>query len=175
MPRRKYTETNLEYLYRVVDELLQHPKKECVEWPRSKSSFGYGSFKIKNRRFSAHRLAFEVAHGCILNGLNVCHRCDNPPCFNPTHLFLGTYADNSADMARKGRAACGEHNGHHTHPERSAKGERNSHAKLSEAQIIQIRTLYAEGVRRSDIAEQFGITRGHVFDIGTRRLWKHIP
>ena len=79
--------------------------KDCWEWQGMKKKDGlpYGLVKIFFRRFYAHRVAWELTNGPIPKGLNVLHRCDNPVCVRPSHLFLGTQADNIADMVSKGR------------------------------------------------------------------------
>ena len=75
----------------------------CLEFQGYCDSNGYGQISINDKTHLAHRVAFEQAHGPIPKGLVICHRCDNPSCCNPEHLFLGTHADNVADKVSKGR------------------------------------------------------------------------
>lgn len=75
----------------------------CIEWTGYRDRQGYGRRSIRRRLFLVHRLAWEEANGPIPDDLCVLHACDNPPCMNPEHLFLGTRADNNADMDAKGR------------------------------------------------------------------------
>jgi len=82
-----------------------NPTIGCLEWTAGGYGNGYGKFHIKRVATPAHRIAWVLENGQIPGGLLVCHKCDNPPCLNVDHLFLGTYADNLADMEAKGRGA----------------------------------------------------------------------
>lgn len=82
---------------------------ECWPWKRSTMRGGYGRFPVTSRNQQrAHRYAYELTHGPIPKDIVICHRCDNPPCCNPAHLFAGTHADNVRDRVAKGRSSSGE-------------------------------------------------------------------
>jgi hypothetical protein len=76
---------------------------DCVEWQGARMARGYGRLRVNGRQMLAHRVAWERANGPIPEGYVICHRCDNPPCVNVDHLFLGTQRDNVYDMCAKGR------------------------------------------------------------------------
>lgn len=109
---------------------------ECWEWQASrKPPRGYGQIGINGKPKHAHRVAYELATGKpIPEGLRVCHHCDNPPCVNPRHLFLGSDQDNMDDAARKGRLG-----------------------KLSKAAVREIKLMRGSGFALKQIAERFGV------------------
>lgn len=140
---------------------------ECWEWNSSRYEQGYGSFwdRDQRRMVPAHRWIFQRVHGvrlAVMRGAQgdlVCHSCDNPPCVNPSHLFLGTQADNMADMRGKGRA-----------PNNSA--ERNPKAVLTAEDVREIRQSFTgQHGDRMRIAREWGISSGHVSKILKGDVW----
>ena len=137
-------------------------KDSCWKWTGDKSEFGYGriqSDKGKDGVLHAHRVSWEIHFDPIPDGLLVCHKCDNPECTNPDHLFLGTDADNMADKTSKGRQNRGE-----THPS----------AILSEKDVLSIIEDNKRGVRNCEIASRLCISQQSVCDILKGRHWKHL-
>lgn len=101
----------------------------CWVWLAGKDKDGYGNFSVGQRATArpvrAHRVAWELTHGSIPDGLFVLHECDNPPCVRPDHLFLGTNQNNMDDMVAKGRGSIGIRNGKYTQPERTPRGDQH--------------------------------------------------
>lgn len=107
----------------------------------------------------AHRYSWELAYGAIPEGMKVLHKCDNPQCVNPAHLFLGTTADNAADMIRKGR---------------NRTGERHHAAKLSREAVEAIREAAGSGVPQVDLARQHGVSEATISSIVLRHTWAKV-
>ena len=135
--------------------------------PGYRQFFGYGRILLggkKGKTFGAHRISWFLAHGPIPDGLSVLHRCDNPPCVNPDHLFLGTQADNLRDMGEKRRSSP------QTKPE-LFRGSNNGRAKLNEQQVRDIRAM-DESLSNIAIAKQFGVSDVAIAFIRLGRTWK---
>lgn len=161
---------------RFWDKVIKGP--ECWEWEASRSKAGYGQLQVRSispRPLLAHRVSWILANGEIPNGLFVLHKCDNPACVRPSHLFLGTQRDNNTDRQRKGRTASGDCNGSRTQPERNSFvrnrgsglfGEKHPGAKLSDAQVEELRREFEAGTNRESLARRFGISVTHVYRLG---------
>jgi hypothetical protein len=147
----------------VASKLKNHIVSEagCWEYQGSRRN-GYGRFDIclpgDKRKFLAHRVSYAFYSGIDPSERMVCHRCDNPSCINPDHLFLGTGADNSADMADKGRAA-------------PQAGELNHARKLDRATVIRVVEAICEGKGNKEIAATLPVTHSAVSMIRLGRAW----
>ena len=128
----------------------------CWLWTAHGNDKGYGMFWVKDRNEFAQRVSWRLRFGEFNRELRVLHRCDNPACVRPDHLFLGTPTDNMLDRDRKGR---------------QAKGERNGNRKLTEAKVRAIRRSTRSAMA---LARQYGIDVTHVWNIVKRRQWRHI-
>lgn len=167
--------TRLEWLKQTVlalDDDLTRPWSDypCLEWPYNIERHGYGVISVANGidapyNVRVHREAYRIANGQLDDEIKVLHRCDNPPCFRPAHLFTGTQADNLADMYRKGRARV-------TGPRLSTAADRNHKAKLDWTSVREIRRLYATGVSQDKLAVQFHICQTAVSHIVRNSTWK---
>lgn len=149
----------------------QHVRKteSCWLWTGANDGRkGYGKFTIasgsrRHTGVSAHRFSYELHHGQIPKGLEICHHCDTPPCVRPDHLFAGTRAENIADATRKGRMKRPDN-----------RGQRHGMSKLTEKRVKIIRRLFAEGASNSRLASRFNISPGAISGIVHRHSWKHV-
>lgn len=104
----------------------------CWEWTAGKDGDGYGNFSINRRSIRAHRYSYKLYYGNLIEGMLVCHKCDNPSCVNPKHLFTGTALDNKLDSIRKGRDSRGDRHFSITNPEKLARGDSHGLRKCPE-------------------------------------------
>ena len=133
----------------------------CWEWVGCVDAKGYGRYSSKQR---AHREAYEQFVGTIPQGMCVLHRCDNPPCVNPAHLFLGTKRDNNADRNNKGRTSRVSRN----------VGSEHGLSVIDESTVIQIRKLRALGAPLRDIGQRYGISDALVSLVARGKRWAHV-
>jgi len=143
---------------------IRRTESGCWEWSGCRDGNGYGVIENRElgKRQKAPRLSWEINRGPIPAGLFVCHHCDNPPCVNPEHLFLGTPADNMRDMAAKGRSG-------------TPLGSAHPNAILTEAHVAEIRRLYAGGgVTHRQLGQRFSVSKSAVGAVMSGRNWGHV-
>lgn len=133
----------------------------CWLWTGAKTTEAnpYGVIRHLTVKRLAHRVAWELEHGPIPDGLHVCHRCDTPLCVRGDHLFLGTNAENTADKIRKGRGAV---------------GEQTRRAKLSAEKVLLIRSELASGATQEEVAARLGMTQGQISKVHRGAAWRHV-
>jgi hypothetical protein len=136
----------------------------CWEWTGPRAGKGYGRVHV-GRTWAAHRYAWFLTNGPIPEGLFVCHHCDNPPCCNPAHLFVGTATDNVRDCVRKGRHVPGDGEG-------APKGEKHRLAKLTAAGVEQMRMRFQAGTPVTTLAREFGVHPKRVTLIVLGEAWR---
>lgn len=132
----------------------------CWLWLGCKDKKGYGIIQRNRKAERAPRIAWELYIGTIPDKLFVCHKCDNPSCVNPDHLFVGTLQDNTADMVAK---------------QRQIQGETVGSSKLTTIQVIEIRQRYRDGVSQRALSKEYGITKSGIQHVVRRQTWRHIP
>jgi hypothetical protein len=164
----------------VADRFWSYVKKSdgCWLWTAHGSGRGYGRFRIHAKYHVASRVSWQLHYGAIPDGLLVCHHCDNPTCVRPDHLFLGTNKDNIADCLAKGRRLAPKGSDHwmQHHPERIARGIRSGSAKLDDAKVQYIRTLYAKGgVSHAALGKRMGVSSSLIGLVVRKEIWAHVP
>lgn len=146
------------------DNYLKHVIKNtegCWGWHGTTVIRGYGRLSYKDRPISAHRASWIIHKGSIPKGMFVCHVCDNPPCTNPDHLFIGTAQDNSLDMINKKR-------------NKPNRGSKCPQSKLKEEDVLAIRQMINEGKKQRDIAIIFSVNEKTISKIKHKIRWSHI-
>ena len=131
----------------------------CWEWIGQKWQSGYGRLIVNGKLIQASRLIYRLFIGDIADELCICHRCDNPLCVRPAHLFAGTNQENSYDRHKKGR---------------DAKGENHGKAKLTVNQVIAIRQRFASGVSKNQLARDYNVSHPAIRHAISRRTWQHV-
>lgn len=149
--------SDLERFWKKVDK-TSNPNG-CWEWTAFKNK-GYGRFIMPNLKkvFNANRIAYEIAFGAIPSGMFVCHRCDNPGCVNPNHLWLGTNKDNVDDKVSKNR-------------QQKLKGSQHGRAKLLEQDVLDIRASSETGAA---LSRKYNVSDTVIYNIRNRKTWQHI-
>ena len=161
MRRRKYVRRSILERF----SALYDPTSGCWQWLGILDDKGYGRLNVgygDNKAIRlAHRIAYELYVGPIPYGLSVCHRCDNPRCVRPAHLFAASQGDNIRDMWTKGRAKIP-----------SSNGASNSNARMTYEQVRSMRHLYyAERRTQQEIADYFGLAQAYVSRVVRRSAW----
>ncbi len=144
----------------LIEKRIKVMPSGCWEWQGTVLDRGYGQIRINYKRYPAHRISMHIYRNFDLSSdLFICHRCDNPPCVNPDHLFPGTHAENCKDSVAKGRWV-------------NNQGSRHGMAKIDEDDVLLIRTLRELNWPNRSIGEVFEITQSCVSAITLNRSWR---
>jgi len=142
--------------------VLKTDSDQCWPWTAGYFPDGYGVFKMRSRLWRASRLAYALTHPDFDERLCVLHKCDNPACCNPSHLFAGTKGDNNRDRKKKQRS-------------RPLIGERHQNSKLTEVDVIAIRMLYDTGNFSQDrLGRMFRVSQTVIGEVVRRETWRHV-
>jgi hypothetical protein len=150
-------------VYRFL-KMLPEEINGCWEWLGGRDRKGYGKYTMYRKDLRAHRMSYQLFNGPVPDELCVLHTCDNPPCCNPNHLFLGTHLDNAKDRDLKGRWR--------SNPR---IGSTSPFAKLKETSVYEIRRLERLGFSTRKLGRMFGVSSTTIQGIIKRETWKHVP
>ena len=154
---RHYNLAESNYLKVLFDGSRAHDSG-CIVWQKRCSNRGYGEISYLGNKSLTHRVMYELINGPVPEEKCVCHTCDNPPCINPKHLFLGTQSDNMKDCVKKGRGY-------------NPKGEQHPSSKLTESQARKIKS---SPLLTSILAVDFGVSTSTILSIKRGTTWKHL-
>lgn len=142
--------------------LAANPKLDsCWEWSAGKDRQGYGMFYANGKTYKAHRVSYFLSNGEFDLSLCVCHKCDNPSCVNPEHLFLGTVLENNVDRHKKGRSK-----------NKPTPGMSHNMAKLTDEAVLDIRS--SVGVLQKELAQKYRVSVATISRIQAGKGWKHL-
>lgn len=149
-------------IQRLLAKRLIDPETQCWIWTGFTHK-GYGRMRVDGPSYRVHRIAAMLWLEFNLDSkLSVCHSCDNPSCFNPEHLWIGTQQENMQDMVIKQRAS-------------KLKGSECGNSKLTEEYVQEILVLLAQGLTLKEIGARFNISYTVISDIKLNKIWKHVP
>lgn len=143
---------------RIESHIERDPNSGCWLWSAGVDKNGYGKTAIDGWHMRAHRASFLIANGFLPPHLEVCHSCDTPACINPSHLWLGTNAQNQGDAAIKGRR----------------KGSKNKNARIVESDTIEIRARCDAGENPKIVCKDYGISWSQIYRIWRKEFWQHV-
>jgi hypothetical protein len=156
---------------RFLKKFKQESENECWLWIGSKDYYGYGTFWLNGKPEQSHRISYQLSKGEIPKGIKVLHKCDNPSCVNPNHLFLGTQKDNMSDCKNKGRISkaprnCGEKNWNFG---KKHSGNDGPASKLTWKKVREIRS---SDLSSEELAKKFGVHIQTISDVRRFKTWK---
>lgn len=159
IPLPNLSEQEIERFFKKVGIGLN---EQCWKWQGSNDGkHGYGRIAFRGKTYISSRVSYFIHYGFDPKSLMVCHKCDNPPCVNPHHLFIGTRRTNMTDRDLKGRNNIPKGEAHYLH-------------RFTEKDVIQIRTLYKNGAMQHEIAEVFNTSQSVIKSIVNGKTWKHV-
>jgi hypothetical protein len=174
MPKGIFPRTRTDPIKRFWSKVIIGSEDECWIYTGGYDKDGYGVFATggTSATTKAHRFSYGLHFGPIPYGLYVCHHCDNPPCVNPKHFFLGTNRDNQIDARDKGFLPMGEE-WKKTHANAMKQGQEHPRAKLTNEQIQEIISLKGKFSQEA-IGRKFGVAQAHISRILLKQSWRHI-